>query len=55
MSRSETIHIRVTPETRELVEAAAKLDLRSTSDWGAVTLERAAKKRTASPAKKVRR
>ena len=47
MSRSETLHIRVTPEVRELVEAAAKQDRRTVSDWGAGVLEAIATQKAA--------
>lgn len=64
MSRSETLHIRVTPEVRELVEAAAKEDRRTVSDWGAGVLEQVATQKVShvlteacdkTKAKKVRR
>lgn len=44
MAKTETLHIRVTPEARDKIERAAKKAKRTLSDYGAVELEEAAQR-----------
>lgn len=54
MAKTETLHIRVTPEARELIERAAQKAKRTLSDYGAIGLEEMARRelgeKTAAPA-----
>lgn len=42
MPKTETLHVRVTPEVRKIAERAAKKAKRTLSDFSAIAIEEAA-------------